>query len=347
MKPRSKSSSGVASLPSLLRPMNRRSTLWLAVFASGLVAVLVPALSHASASGSNGEIALSAHVRGVSQVFTVNPDGTRLRQITDSPLPVGEYGLSWSPDGSSVLYTVTGKHFDYIVRSRADGSSASTISPPCTGTCLGDDNPTYSPDGKKIAFERAFGPIVDDNASVVAIFTMNADGSDLTQLTHKGASTSSEDHRPQWSPDGKKIAFARLNTSTNGVAIEVMNADGSNIQRLTPLRIGAGNPQWSPNGKRILFNTYTNSAQFKSANLFTMRADGTHRVALTHYKGGTLQAFADAWSPDGTQIVYRRLAFSGTDTEVGGFYVMNIRSKHIRRLTPVRIRYDALSAWGK
>ena len=137
--------------------MNRRSTLCLAAFLSGLVAVLVPALSRATPTGRSGEIAFSAHVRGVSQVFTVNPDGTRSRQITHSPLPVGEYGLSWSPDGRSVLYTVTGTHFDFIIRSSADGSSASTISPPCTGTCLGDDNPAYSPDGKRIAFARASG----------------------------------------------------------------------------------------------------------------------------------------------------------------------------------------------
>jgi Tol biopolymer transport system component len=332
--------------------MNWRAILGPAVLAAAFAfaALLLPTLSQATAPQRNGEIAFSAGGDGSSQVFTVKPNGTRLREITHSKaMSAGQYGLSWSPDGRDLLYTVTYPNGpDAIVKSRADGTGATFISPPCGGTCLGDDDPVYSPDGKKIAFVRAFGPVVNDNAAVAAIFTMNADGSDLTQLTHKSTPTSSEDHGPQWSPNSKKIAFTRINTTArpkNGTAIEVMNADGSNIQRLTAFRTGAGNPHWSPSGKRIVFNT--SPAPFISANLFTMRPDGTHRVAITHYTGGTLQAFADAWSPDGRQIVYRRLAFSGTDTEVGGFYIITIRNKHIRRLTHVRITSDELAAWGR
>lgn len=124
-----------------------------------------------------------------------------------------------------------------------------------------------------------------------------------------------------------------------------MNADGSNIRRIAPFTIDTTDPHWSPNGKRLLFSTYAHPVQFKSANLFTMRADGTHRVALTHYAGGTLQAFADGWSPNGKQVVFHRMAYSGSHTEVGGFYVLNLSLKHIintskriRRLTPVRLR---------
>jgi len=332
--------------------MTWRPTLGLAILAGLLVAVLLPALSQASRSGGNGKIAFSAHVHGISQVFTVKPNGTRLRQVTHGAVPAGDNGLAWSPDGRTLLYALDSPDgIGRIVRSSADGSGAAVISPPCTGTCLGDSDPTYSPDGKRIAFERAFGPIVNDNASDVGIFTMNADGSHLTQLTQTSTPTSSEDHNPQWSPDGKRIAFVRLNTTaapTNSCAIEVMNADGSYLRRLTPFRINAGGPQWSPNGRRLLFSTYWCTAvQFQSANLFTVRADGTHRVALTHYAGGTLQAFAGGWSPDGTQIVFHRAAFSGSDTQVGGYYILNIRSKQIRQLTPVRIRYDTQVAWGK
>ena len=336
--------------------MNRRLAIVLATFFGVLVAVIPPALSHATGSARNGAIALTLRVHTVLQVFTVRPDGTRLRQITHGR-PAGQNGLSWSPDGRGLLYTlgrIDGT--DRIVKARADGSGAAVVSPPCTGSCLSDDDPTYSPDGKKIAFERAFGPVVNQNPARVAIFTMNADGSHLTQLTQK--STSTADSQPQWSPDGTKIAFVRTNTTAkpkNKGAIEIMTADGSNIRRITPFRIDAFDPHWSPNGEQILFSTYAHPVQFQSANLFTMNLDGTHRVALTHYNGGTLQAFADGWSPDGKEVLFRRMAFSGSNTEVGGFYILdlslknifNANSKQTRRLTHVQLRYDARAAWGR
>jgi Tol biopolymer transport system component len=319
--------------------------------ACALVALVLPAHSRATPSIANGRIALSASVDGASQVFTVKPSGTQLRQVTSRPRTVAAGGVSWSPNGRGLLYNAfEGGGGDQLFKSLADGSGATDINPPCTGTCLGDDNPVYSPDGKKIAFERAFGPIVNGNASVVAIFTMNVDGSHLTQLTQKSRPTSSEDHLPQWSPDGNKIAFFRINTSaspSNESAIEIMNADGNNVRRLTPWRIEAADPHWSPSGKQILFDTFQEPLPGKSANLFTMRADGTHRVPLTHYSGGTLQAFADAWSPDGTQILFHRMKYSGTDTEVGGYYILHLGTNNIRRLTHIRIHHDANAAWGR
>jgi TolB protein len=335
--------------------MHRRLALSLATLLGVLVAVALPALSYATTSAGNGEIAFTRRVHTISQVFTVRPDGTRLRQVTHG-LPAGEHGLSWSPNGRGLLYTLGRPDgTDRIVKSLTDGRGAAVVSPACTGACLSDDDPNYSPDGKKIVFERAFGPVVNENPARVAIFTINADGSHLTQLTRSAAT---QDSQPQWSPDGTKIAFVRTHTTAKPKhtgAIEIMNADGSNIRRITPFAIDATDPHWSPNGKRLLFSTYAHPVQFKSANLFTMRADGTHRVALTHYTGGTLQAFADGWSPGGTQVLFHRMAFSGSNTEVGGFYILNLslehivdnaRTKHIRRLTRVRLRYDARAAWG-
>jgi Tol biopolymer transport system component len=327
--------------------MHRRSPIVsLALLAAVAAAALLPARSEAHRATGNGAIAFSSLVHGTAQVFTVEPDGSRLRQVTHGSLGSGQFGLSWSPDGRSLLYTVTHPQGpDAIMRSRADGSDANVISPACTGVCLGDDNPVYSPDGKKIAFERAFGHVVDGLASGgVAIFTMNADGTGVTRLSPKGTS---ENSQPRWSPDGRTIAFVRFDEGRKKGAIELMNAAGGSVRRLTPFRIDATDPRWAPDGKRLLFSTYADPVPGQSANLFTMRRDGTHRVALTRFAGGALQALADDWSPDGTEVLFRRMRFSGIDTEVGGFYVLTIRGKTMRRLTPVRIRDDALAAWGR
>jgi Tol biopolymer transport system component len=320
--------------------MNRRPILGLAIVSGLLTAVLVPALSQAGASSRGGEIAFSASVHGIPQVFTMKPDGTGLVQITRGSSEAGAYGLSWSRDRTHLLFSVTQQGRDLIARSNSDGSDVSVISPPCTD-CFTDGGATYSPNGERIAFDRGFLPIVNSNPSSSAIFTMSADGSALTQLTPRSPTTLN--FGATWSPSGKRLAFVRCRVAVGKCAIEVMSADGSQLRRITPFGVETGNPRWSPDGKRILFNT--GGGQGISTDLFIMRPDGTHRVALTHYTGGALTASANDWSPDGRHIIYNLERLSGTDTSVGHFVIIDSHGKHARRL-PIRITADAGAAWG-
>jgi Tol biopolymer transport system component len=320
---------------------------WTVVVAAAALAVCAMAgVAGAAPETQNGLIAFTASVNGTSQVFTINPDGTGLTQITDVRGGAGEYGLAWSPDGSGLLFTaVDAGGRDATYKAGADGSHMTLLRAGCRGRCLGDDAPSYSPNGKKIVFERAFGPIVNNNASVVGIFTMSARGGNATQLTQKTKPTSSEDHDPHWSPDGKKIVFVRLNTRAepaNQTAIFLMKANGSDVQQLTPFAVDAANPRWSPDGSRILYDTYSDPSPGKSANLYTMRPDGTHKIQLTRFSGGGIQAFANAWSPDGSQVVFH---------EVGGnrsaLFVINANGSHPRQLTHLPAAANASHAtWG-
>jgi len=96
--------------------------------------------------------------------------------------------------------------------------------------------------------EPSGGPIaftLRDQAGRLQIFTENLDGSNPRQLTFEG-----DNGRPDWSPDGKKIAFgSRENNGTTWVA--VMDADGSNQRILVE---GTGDPDWSPDGNQIAFS---------------------------------------------------------------------------------------------
>jgi Tol biopolymer transport system component len=62
---------------------------------------------------------------------------------------------------------------------------------------------------------------------------------------------------------------------------------------------------WSADGKLIVFTSPGDPAPGKSANLWVMKPDGSHRRALTHYAHGTSNAFAGSFSPDGKWIVFR------------------------------------------
>jgi len=114
------------------------------------------------------------------------------------------------------------------------------------GVTRGDIQPTWSPDGKRIAFARLVGGNLE-------LFAMNADGTGQRALTH-GA----PDHLdPAWSPDGTKIAFSRLvraHGQTLGGQVFVVPSTGAAQKRLTA---GSGGYDevfgWSPDGKRIAF----------------------------------------------------------------------------------------------
>ena len=80
-------------------------------------------------------------------------------------------------------------------------------------------------------------------------------------------------------------------------AIYVMNADGTHLRRLTPRSMDASNPRWSREGTRIAFNDYAEDVSNKSANVYTIRPDGTSLQKVTHYTGGTKRAFVNDWSP--------------------------------------------------
>lgn len=126
----------------------------------------------------------------------------------------------WSPDGS--LFTFASETLPAAAQSTPIEKNIYVANGDSTDVQLvaHGEMPSFSPDGKKIAFDADVG---DDSQ----IFTVNTDGTGLTQLTDAAG----RNFAPDWSPDGSHIVFA--SSRDGNWEIYVMDADGSNEKRLT------------------------------------------------------------------------------------------------------------------
>jgi WD40 repeat protein len=151
-------------------------------------------------------------------------------------------------------------------------------------------NPSWSPDGKKLAFDDRAGGNPD-------IYSADADGSNRIRLS----STPGYDEHPSWSPDGTKIAFSYHDYSQNSPhGIFVMDADGSNRRAVTN---GPDyDPAWSPDGSKIAFSRVREGNPVSQDIFVVDAATGAHLTRLFH-EGFVYSDFPD-WSPDGTKIVF-------------------------------------------
>jgi TolB protein len=167
------------------------------------------------------------------------------------------------------------------------------------GYYSGDNEARWSADGLMLVFQR------DGD-----IYTANADGSAATQLT---ATADQTERSPAWSPDGRRIVFAR-SPSTPAAAgtvedLLVMAADGSNATRIQEW---GADPDWSPGGTEIAYGLRhtTEGGYFPIwLDLRAISPDGTSdRVLASTHEGQAplLDHHFPSWSPDGRRIVIQR-----------------------------------------
>jgi Tol biopolymer transport system component len=178
--------------------------------------------------------------------------------------------------------------------------------------------PTWSPDGRKIAF-------VSDRSGSADIYVMNADGSQQRRLTRNA-----KPKELAWSPDGRKIAFGS-HARGGPRDVYVMNADGTGLLNLTPGPGGGEALSWSPDGRKIGFRSLRDG----SGEIYVVSADGTGLRRLTHLtrvplSSGSTTWSAPGWSPDGRKILFVRVKWGTPNSEI---VVMNADGSRQRDLT--------------
>lgn len=173
-----------------------------------------------------------------------------------------------------------------------------------------DAEGSYSPDGSLIAFasnRRAYSHAEDmspeqkklfeqDKAFMMDIYVMNADGTNVRQLTD----VPGYDGGPFFSPDGKKICWRRFSERGDVAEVMTMNIDGSNQKQLTRLGSMSWAPYYHPSGKYLIFNT--NKHGFSNFELYLIDAEGKStpvRVTTTDGFDGLA-----SWTPDGTSLTW-------------------------------------------
>ena len=175
---------------------------------------------------------------------------------------------------------------------------------------------TIALDGK-IAFKTDHDGRPGDRNS--EIYVMDVNGNHLRNLTRHPA----RDHSPNWSPDGRQIAF--VSYRDGNAEIYVMDPNGNNLHNLNRHPALDSSPDWSPNGEQILFTSNRDGG----INTYIMDADGQNLRRLTDYPPEGEFASAPVWSPDGEQI-----AFEWVQAEGSGIYVMNTNGRDIQPVSP-------------
>ena len=205
-------------------------------------------------------------------IFTANPDGSNLKQLTSAP----GYDAETTINRQGKLVFTSKRDGDLDIYSMdASGRNVKRL----TNELGYDGGPFWSYDGKQIVY-RAYHPQTEKEKAdytallkqnlirptVLDIWVMNADGSNKRQVTKLNKAS----FAPYFFPDGKRIIFSSNNADPKGRDFDLymINVDGTGMERITYNNTFDGFPMFSPDGRKLVFASNRNAAKQGDTNIF-------------------------------------------------------------------------------
>jgi hypothetical protein len=226
-------------------------------------------------------------------IRVMSADGSQDRKVADRN---GGTALSWTPDGSRIVFDEAERHRTYFLHTDLRAVEVATGKVRALTRGLRAREPDVSPDGRTIVF-------VLQKADRSELALVDVDGSRLRELTRSAPAT--EWSGPRWSPSGDGVAASRW---TPGGWLDVVRVDaaGGGVSELTRDRAKDVEPAWTPDGAHVVFRSDRDGV----SNLYAARlADGA-LLRVTNVLGG---AFTPTVSPDGAHIVFADYTAAGYD----------------------------------
>jgi Tol biopolymer transport system component len=256
---------------------------------------------HASVTAKSG-----GKLVATSQVFSMNPDGSGVAQLTSST--AGARNPAWSPGQEYISFWRAGTL--YVMEAIGEANGGRTFAVAAAANWASD----WSPDGSRVCFMIPGGNL--------AIVTVNAATGEVGVPTVIRAN---ECFWPDWSPDGTRIVFCVADDSAGETqTVNVLDlATGSEISfHVGPIGTYNFNPKWSPDGSRIAFSgpvETTTTVRRKTTTtllqqIFFADADGSNITQVTSLSRDTM---APAWSPDGSHLAFSSGGIQKMDLATG------------------------------
>lgn len=241
-----------------------------------LAALLFTPVS-ANAQSPAQRIAFAGYRNGQWDIYTIAPDGSTLRQLTNDAF--ADTDPAFSPDGSQLAFASRrNSNWDvYTLNLRTGQETRLTNSPHYDGA------PTWRPDGAALAYESYHAGNLD-------IWQIEAAGNGpAANLT---ADSAAGDFAPAYRPDGTSIAFTSWRAGNKDLFL--LNVESGGVSQLTSSPAAEEWPAWHPNGSRLAF--VTNNLGDQEVFTLDLAAGGSEQVTWLGRTGGPV------WSPTGETI---------------------------------------------